>query len=68
MIPEHGAPIVNDSKNSPCWSEGMDEMALYVHGKVSLRYAVLGLGYGDRALCKRRSLQLIANLRMFSAF
>ena len=27
----------------------MDEMALYVKGKVSTTYAVVGLGYGERA-------------------
>ncbi len=28
----------------------MDEMALYVNGKVSITYTVLGLGYGGRGI------------------
>jgi len=42
-------PKKNNDKNSLCWRENIGEMALYVNGKVSTTYVVLGLGYGGRA-------------------
>jgi len=39
---------LND-KNSLCWRESIGGMALYGNGKVSTTYAVIGLGYSERA-------------------
>jgi len=39
-------PKKNNDKNSLCWRENIGETALYVNGKVSTTYALLGLGYG----------------------
>ena len=41
-------PTWND-KSSLSWIENIGEMALYVKGEASTRYAVLGLGYGRRS-------------------
>ena len=43
-----GMPKWND-KNSLSWIENIGEVALYVKGEASTRYAVLGLGYGRRS-------------------
>jgi hypothetical protein len=41
-------PMWND-KNCLSWIENIGEVALYVKGEASTRYAVLGLGYGRRS-------------------
>ena len=40
--------VVTD-KNSLCWRENIGGMALYVNGKASATYAVIGVGHGGRA-------------------
>jgi len=43
---------MKNDKNSLCWREDIGEIALYVNGKLSTIYGVIGLGYGWSA-CAR---------------
>jgi len=51
-----------DDRNSLCWRESIGEMALYVNGKVSTIYPVIGLGYGEKA-CEGCQAQAGISLR-----
>jgi hypothetical protein len=41
-----------NDKDSLCWRENIGEMALYVNGKVSTTYAIIGLGYGEKGFLR----------------
>ena len=65
---EETQDLPNDNdKKSLCWRGSIGEMALYINGKVSTTYAVVGLDYGERA-CACPLSSRSAGLRRVSEF